>query len=81
YVVLLPDATLADTRRRAEELAAEARKIHISHDGQSLGQVSLSIGVAVYPEHGLTGEALLRGADSALYRAKHEGRDRVHALA
>jgi diguanylate cyclase (GGDEF)-like protein len=37
----------------------------------------LSLGVAVFPDHGSTGEAVLKAADAALYRAKREGRDRV----
>jgi diguanylate cyclase (GGDEF)-like protein len=45
--------------------------------GQSLEAVTLSIGVSSFPENGTTVEALLRTADSALYRAKDEGRDRV----
>ena len=39
--------------------------------------VTASLGVAVYPDHGLTQEALLNAADSALYRAKEQGRDQV----
>jgi diguanylate cyclase (GGDEF)-like protein len=42
-----------------------------------LDPISLSVGVACFPEHGQTGEAIIRAADAALYRAKLEGRDRV----
>jgi diguanylate cyclase (GGDEF)-like protein len=38
---------------------------------------TISFGVAVFPEHGSTGDEILRSADTALYRAKNEGRDRV----
>ncbi|HAM56260.1 MAG TPA: hypothetical protein DCQ64_13015 [Candidatus Rokubacteria bacterium] len=41
--------------------------------------MSVSIGVAAYPEHGLRTQELLKAAETALYRAKHEGRDRVAA--
>jgi diguanylate cyclase (GGDEF)-like protein len=41
--------------------------------------VTVSIGVAAYPEDGSTTRALLDAADTALYRAKAEGRDRVVA--
>jgi two-component system, cell cycle response regulator len=37
--------------------------------------VTVSIGVAVYPEHGATGSAVLEAADIALYAAKAAGRD------
>lgn len=47
------------------------------HRGQSLGTITLSAGVAVFPDHGSAVEVLLREADAALYRAKAEGRDRV----
>ena len=35
------------------------------------------MGIAIYPEHGHTMEAVLRAADAALYRAKQEGRNRI----
>jgi PAS domain S-box-containing protein len=47
--------------------------------GQPLGTITVSLGVAVYPDHGATGEAVVRAADTALYRAKREGRDRAVA--
>jgi diguanylate cyclase (GGDEF)-like protein len=39
---------------------------------------TLSIGVSAFPEDGRTADLLLRRADEALYRAKKNGRDRVH---
>ena len=45
--------------------------------GQVLGGVTLSVGVAAYPQHGATGPVVLRAADAALYQAKLAGRDRV----
>jgi diguanylate cyclase (GGDEF)-like protein len=53
--------------------------LHLEHHGQSLGGITISLGVAVYPQHGEDPEALLRAADKALYQAKHAGRDRVVA--
>jgi len=45
--------------------------------GQTLGSVTMSLGVAAYPIHGRTLEELLRVADAALYKAKQNGRDRT----
>jgi diguanylate cyclase (GGDEF)-like protein len=42
-----------------------------------LDGITLSIGVAAYPEHASEEEELLRLADSALYQSKAEGRDRI----
>jgi diguanylate cyclase (GGDEF)-like protein len=39
--------------------------------------ITVSLGVATYPKHALTGDALLQIADKALYQAKINGRDRV----
>jgi GGDEF domain-containing protein len=39
------------------------------------------MGVAIFPEHGKTGDALLRAADAALYDSKGVGGDRVSTAA
>ncbi|PYM36911.1 MAG: hypothetical protein DME17_09085, partial [Candidatus Rokuibacteriota bacterium] len=41
----------------------------------------LSMGVATFPDHGLSWEVVLQEADAALYRAKRDGRDRVESSA
>jgi diguanylate cyclase len=77
FTMILPEASVEATRQRAEQLRQAANHSVTQFRGQSLERVTLSIGVSGYPENGTTGEALLHAADSALYRAKEEGRDRV----
>ena len=77
FTIILPEASLALTQQRAEQLREAAKRDVAQLRGQSLEPVSLSIGVASFPTNGATGDALLRAADAALYRAKGEGRDRV----
>ena len=77
FLIIMPEAALQDTVERAERLRNDVRNIEFQHRGQALGMVTLSIGVAAYPDHGPTSEFLLQAADEALYRAKAEGRDRV----
>ncbi len=77
FVLILPETTVEDARQRAEELREKIRQMTVLHRGQALGIITISLGVAAYPNHGMTGETLLRAADKALYQAKFEGRDRV----
>ncbi|MDD3517799.1 MAG: GGDEF domain-containing protein, partial [Chromatiales bacterium] len=42
-----------------------------------LGTITISVGVAAYPEHGQTAEQLFYAADLAMYKAKESGRNRV----
>ena len=42
-----------------------------------MGQITLSIGVATFPDHGEDKDSLLRAADRALYKAKDAGRNQV----
>jgi len=75
--LVLPGATLEETRKRAEAVREAAGEMRVAFRSEFLPAVSLSLGVSAYPDQGVRGEDLLRAADQALYRAKREGRDRV----
>jgi diguanylate cyclase (GGDEF)-like protein len=77
FLLILPESSLENTIKRAEALREEIKKLDFVFQGQVLGMVTMSMGVASYPEHGLKIEDMLRAADTALYKAKQEGRDRV----
>jgi diguanylate cyclase (GGDEF)-like protein len=51
--------------------------MRIRFHGEALREVTISIGLAIYPLSGETLEELLRAADRALYAAKHAGRNQV----
>ncbi|MEN9938581.1 MAG: hypothetical protein RLZZ387_5160 [Chloroflexota bacterium] len=77
FTLILPESSLEDTLRRAEELRLGARQIVVQYRSTALAGVTLSLGVAAYPNHGASTEELLHQADLALYAAKKAGRDRV----
>jgi diguanylate cyclase (GGDEF)-like protein len=74
FVVVLPGAAEAE----AVEIAGRIRAAVAAHH-QDNGGLTISIGVATYPESAETKEGLLEAADRALYLAKRLGRDRVVA--
>ncbi len=77
FVVILPTANLEATCARAERLRLKMKELTVLHQGRSMGMLTVSIGVAVFPEHGLSPKELMAAADAALYEAKHRGRDQV----
>jgi diguanylate cyclase (GGDEF)-like protein len=81
FLLVLPGASLEVGCQRAERLREEVKRMEIDQDLVSLVTVSLSLGVACFPEHGSTAAALIRAADLALYQAKSQGRDQVVAQA
>ena len=75
FVVVLPAAPLEVSQARAERLRMRFHDLSLMHQGRALGNVTVSIGVAEFPRHGLTPKDLLAAADAALYHAKNAGRD------
>jgi diguanylate cyclase (GGDEF)-like protein len=77
FVLILPEATLAETRQRADTLCNDIRTVQLTYSDAPSETITLSIGVAEVPDHGTTSQMILQAADAALYRAKAEGRNRV----
>jgi diguanylate cyclase (GGDEF)-like protein len=76
FLLVLFDATLEDTLKRAEQLRAAFAATSVTCETYVI-RATASFGVAVFPEHGRTGETLIAAADAALYVAKDAGRDQV----
>ncbi|MDO6443334.1 diguanylate cyclase [Marinobacter sp. 2_MG-2023] len=77
FVVVLPASDIIGARERAEELRAAARNETVMFEGNNLGHLTISVGVANWPASTSQPEQLLKLADDMLYRAKTSGRDNV----
>ncbi len=64
-------------RITAEKICDVIRAESFGGLGETPVKLTVSVGVASYPQHGDTFRTLVEAADRALYQAKEEGRDRV----
>jgi diguanylate cyclase (GGDEF)-like protein len=78
FAVVLVDTHKLGAAQVADKLRQRLSEFPFAHAGeQPGGAITVSVGVASYPEDASTPEALVRAADAALYRAKTAGRNRV----
>jgi diguanylate cyclase (GGDEF)-like protein/putative nucleotidyltransferase with HDIG domain len=77
FAVLLPETGSPDAFLTSEKIRSKLREAFAERPVP----LTMSFGIAAYPQHGRTADALLRAADEALYAAKALGRDRsvVHS--
>lgn len=76
FVLVFPKADQDAALQRADEIRQKCSEIIIPHEGHALS-VTMSFGMAVYPDHGDDPEQIIIKADKALYLSKQAGRNRV----
>jgi len=77
FALVLPECTQAGALARCEALREAVSHMQLVYGGAPLGPVTISLGIAMYPQSGQKAEELLQAADKALYEAKRQGRNRV----
>lgn len=77
FICLLSETNVYGAVTTAEKILESVRAELFGTSGEVPIELTVSIGVAAYPEHGDSYRALVEAADQALYKAKKEGRDRV----
>jgi diguanylate cyclase (GGDEF)-like protein len=77
FVLILPDSSAELAAQRAEEIRIAVQHADLQYQGYLLKPMTLSFGIATFPADARAPRELLRAADSALFRAKSEGRNRV----
>lgn len=76
FALVLPETDLDGAARVAERVLTAVRETPFHAAGVDPLRISVSVGVATFPRHGRTSSDVVRAADTALYAAKHGGRDR-----
>lgn len=77
FVLIMPEMDTGTAQVRADEIMQSMAARDVMHEGRLLPNVTTSIGLATYPDHGVSPESLLIQADQALYQAKSNGRNQV----
>lgn len=80
FCVVCPTTTEQQAIKVAERIGRGIRSLELNMNQLSLGTVTTSIGLAIYPHHGANMDDVIKIADEALYLAKQNGRDRVEVL-
>ena len=77
FMLILSPSTEEGARQRAEKIREDVKLLSVTHGNRALSAISLSLGVAIFPDQASDAAALVKAADVALYQAKRAGRDRV----
>jgi len=81
FVLLLPEITLELALEAAERLRNRVEELRLTYRGETLQQISISVGVSIFPQASRDSGELLRMADVAMYHAKKSGRNQVKMFA
>ena len=77
FILILSPSTAEGAQQRAEKIRKDAGLLRVSHANQDLGAITLSLGMAIAPDHASESDSIVKAADVALYQAKANGRNRV----
>ena len=77
FVLILPGLSGEALRERLETLRRDIEGMQVNFEGRILPVVTVSMGGAMYPGDSIEPDELIRMADTAMYKAKQQGRNRI----
>jgi diguanylate cyclase (GGDEF)-like protein len=80
FVVLCPEVTKDTLRAIAERICEQVRELRVPVEGAVVDGLTVSVGIAIYPEFGPELQDVLLAADDALFVAKDSGRNQVQTI-
>jgi diguanylate cyclase (GGDEF)-like protein len=81
FALILTDIPMDSAITKAEDICTGIAETLMIHCRDQVLSITVSMGVAAYPNHGENADDILQAADAALYQAKEAGRNRVIAAA
>ena len=81
FTLVALDTNLSGAKKIGLQIQSQLDELNIEHLDSPLKRVTVSIGICVMtPDAGFSAESLVEAADSALYKAKEKGRNRIEAV-
>ena len=77
FTLILPEVCQSKAQQIADRLRHGLQYFTLKFAGRNLGSITLSAGIATFPQNGASDEDLIAAADAALYESKVNGRNRV----
>jgi diguanylate cyclase (GGDEF)-like protein len=77
FGVMVPETHLGGAITAAERFRKAIEQLEIETDDGEIVKLSVSIGLAMYPSNGCNLLTLIKGADTALYQAKNNGKNQI----
>ena len=77
FIIVMPDATVDVIAARAEKMRQQIESLELTLPDGRTCRSTISIGIAAYPEHGASPDALMTEVNNALRLAKAEGCNRI----
>lgn len=77
FLIIVPGMTQEQALQKAEGFRKKMKTLRVKAKDQLFREITISLGVSLFPKHGKNARDLLNAADAALYQAKKEGRNRV----
>jgi diguanylate cyclase (GGDEF)-like protein len=78
FTVMLVESPMESTQKRAKELCSAIKHLKVQHKDHLFQNITLSMGIACFPNHGDTTEKVIQAATLALANARSLGEDDVH---
>ncbi len=77
FIFVMPEIELKTALQRAQALHEAVSKLHCRYGSEALTQITISVGLAMYPLHADNMHDLIAASDTALYQAKNSGRNKT----